>query len=215
MRSSLVASVALFVSRSRAQIPSSGAPSSCLSDPGALARRVALANSECCNDKTEDCSSGAPATCDASCAAVFLPFWRECGAALGDDWHRSAALTGVVTECEAAVGQGTSHAGPDPQCAQPYETLDDEWRRTSEPGGSHCDRSPVYGFKDITWFSPGARWFRFAGGAALPTNPPGFQHCGTKTGGWLSGWDHSLGEAPVSPAVSCSVGTHPSSIAVR
>jgi hypothetical protein len=202
----LVVSVAFFsaLCGSSAQNPGTGAASSCLSDPNVLARRVALANSECCNDKTEDCSSGAPATCDAGCAAVFLPFWRECGAALGSDWHRSAELTGVVAECEAATGQGSgSDAGPDPQCVQPYETLDDEWRRASEPGGNHCDRSPVYGFKDTTWFSPGARWFRFASGAALPTNPPGFQHCGTKTGGWLSGWDHSLGDPPVSTIVSC------------
>ena len=38
--------------------------------------------------------------------------------------------------------------------------------------------------------------FRISGAAgnALPTVPPGFQHCGTNAGGWLSGWDHSQGD---------------------
>ena len=166
-----------------------------------LAQRAMAVNLECCNDKTEDCSSGAPATCDAGCAAIFLPFWRDCEAEVGDEWRHSATLNGVLAKCEAAAGGQSPNPATKahPQCAQPYETLDDKWRISTEPGGTHCDRSPVYGYRDRQWFSPAARWFRISGGAnALPTKPPGYQHCGTQTGGWLSGWDHSQGDPPVS-----------------
>ena len=37
----------------------------------------------CCDEPTEDCSSGAPASCNSDCAAVFLPFWTDCGDQLG------------------------------------------------------------------------------------------------------------------------------------
>ena len=34
--------------------------------------RTTAVNTQCCNDKTEDCSSGRPTTCDAACARVLL-----------------------------------------------------------------------------------------------------------------------------------------------
>eukprot|EP01047_Picozoa_sp_COSAG01_P069530 COSAG01_NODE_10309_length_2195_cov_14.195134_1_plen_396_part_00 len=37
---------------------------------------------ECCNEPSEDCSGGAPQTCNPGCAAVFLPFWSDCAAQL-------------------------------------------------------------------------------------------------------------------------------------
>lgn len=173
-----------------------------------LVQRVTAVNLECCNDKTEDCSSGAPAICDAGCAAVFLPFWHDCEALVGSDWARSAAISGIVTKCEAAAGQESDSgaAAANSQCSAPYETLGDQWRLSTEPGGMHCDRSPVYGYKDTVWFSPGSRWFRISGEAdALPTTPPGFQQCGTQTGGWLSGWDNSQGDPPVSATPSATL----------
>ena len=32
----------------------------------------------CCSKPTEDCSSGLPATCDADCAAVLVPYYQDC-----------------------------------------------------------------------------------------------------------------------------------------
>ena len=40
-------------------------------------------NAECCNEPGEDCSSGRPASCNAGCARVLLPFFDACGEALG------------------------------------------------------------------------------------------------------------------------------------
>ena len=44
-------------------------------------------NAECCEEPTEDCGSGAPATCNNRCAAVLVPYYEDCEAtllALGD-----------------------------------------------------------------------------------------------------------------------------------
>ena len=38
-----------------------------------LASRAADVTAECCDEPTEDCSSGMPATCNAGCAAVLVP----------------------------------------------------------------------------------------------------------------------------------------------
>ena len=38
-----------------------------------LAARAADVTAECCDEPTEDCSSGMPATCNAGCAAVLVP----------------------------------------------------------------------------------------------------------------------------------------------
>ena len=52
--------------------------------PDLQARTDAL-NEECCNEPGEDCSSGRPASCNAGCARVLLPFFDDCGEALGPD----------------------------------------------------------------------------------------------------------------------------------
>ena len=43
-----------------------------------LAARIAAVNAECCGEKTEDCSSGKPATCNLDCARILLPFFEDC-----------------------------------------------------------------------------------------------------------------------------------------
>ena len=65
----------------------------------------------------------------------------------------------------------------DPQCFQPYELLADAWRRSSAPGGTSATDSRL-----------GNRWFRVTGdaGTRLSTSPPGYFHCGSAVGGWLS-----------------------------
>ena len=37
-------------------------------------------NAECCDQKSEDCSSGEPATCNAGCEAVLVPALQKCQA---------------------------------------------------------------------------------------------------------------------------------------
>ena len=46
------------------------------------ARTVEVAE-QCCNGAGDDCSSGAPASCDVACAEKLLSFWEECRDALG------------------------------------------------------------------------------------------------------------------------------------
>eukprot|EP01045_Picozoa_sp_COSAG04_P018253 COSAG04_NODE_1675_length_5968_cov_2.264270_5_plen_670_part_01 len=87
----------------------------------------------------------------------------------------------------------------DPQCYQPYTTLNDVWRASGSAAGSHCDAAP--GDADPQWITGvgGGGWYRFvgAGGDALPLSPQGGGHCGTTETGWLTAW-HAVGSAPPS-----------------
>jgi hypothetical protein len=78
---------------------------SCDSDE--VSWRTGDINRECCNEPTEDCSSGYPRTCNAGCAALFLPFWTECRSTLGKD---SRNFEPIVAMCEAAAGAAPSLA---------------------------------------------------------------------------------------------------------
>ena len=65
----------------------------------------------------------------------------------------------------------------DPQCFQQYSLLTDAWRKATADGGARATDSTL-----------GNEWYRIAGdaGTRLSTTPPGFFHCGTAVGGWLS-----------------------------
>ena len=54
---------------------------------------------ECCDEPTESCSGGKPSSCNTGCAAVLLPFFADCGAALGKAQH---SYDDVVAQCYAA-----------------------------------------------------------------------------------------------------------------
>ena len=82
----------------------SGEPS-CDSDE--VSWRTDDINRECCDEPSEDCSSGYPRTCNAGCAALFLPFWAECRTALGKE---SGNFEPVVELCEAAASAAPSLA---------------------------------------------------------------------------------------------------------
>ena len=60
----------------------------------------------CCDEPEEDCTGGYPHTCNAGCAATFLPFWEECRSALGKS---SSSFEPVVALCTASAGT-SSHA---------------------------------------------------------------------------------------------------------
>ena len=81
------------------------AEASCDSDE--LSWRTDDIDRECCDEPSEDCSSGYPRTCNAGCAALFLPFWAECRTALGKG---SQHFEPVVAMCEAAASDAPSLA---------------------------------------------------------------------------------------------------------
>eukprot|EP01044_Picomonas_judraskeda_P018402 COSAG03_NODE_3645_length_1900_cov_1.466408_2_plen_194_part_01 len=66
----------------------------------------------------------------------------------------------------------------DPQCFQPYSLLTDAWRKATADGGARATDSTL-----------GNEWYRIAGdaGTMISTTAPGFYHCGSRVGGWLSG----------------------------
>ena len=68
--------------------------------PADLAARTAEITAECCDAPGEDCTGGTPHTCNAGCAAAFLPFWAECRSALGEGRGRFEV---AVARCEAAT----------------------------------------------------------------------------------------------------------------
>ena len=112
------------------------------------------------DEPTEDCSSGAPASGNADCAGVLLPFWSECGSLLDE---QSAVYLGVVAECQASAGVGV---GSDDGLVHVFERL---LCNTSQQALNMAMASK-------------------AGDALLLTHP-GAEHCGTRCTGWLSGWD--------------------------
>ncbi len=78
-----------------------GSGSSC--SAAELPSRSAAVTAECCDEVGEDCTGGHPHSCNADCAALFLPFWADCRAALGKD---SRLFESVVGLCESAVAGG-------------------------------------------------------------------------------------------------------------
>ena len=62
--------------------------------------RTAALNDECCDEPSEDCSTGRPATCNLGCAHVLLPFFEDCAGALGPT--AAGQFDGVVRLCNAA-----------------------------------------------------------------------------------------------------------------
>jgi hypothetical protein len=62
---------------------------------------------ECCDEPSEDCTGGYPHSCNAACAAIFLPFWEECRSALGQS---SSHFEPTVALCEAAMHSAPSLA---------------------------------------------------------------------------------------------------------
>ena len=99
--------------------------------------------SRCCDEPTEDCSSGAPATCNIDCAEVLLPAFSACQAGIFADPRQRQQFASIVdlfsaaaSTCDAggsgALGGGSEPSGPGPgtagsgqaeQSSQLYMTL--------------------------------------------------------------------------------------------
>lgn len=63
---------------------------------------------ECCNEESEDCSSGFPATCNEQCAALLLPMQAAC-----EDFLGASPLTvGIKSNLDAAVATCPAPAPP-------------------------------------------------------------------------------------------------------
>jgi hypothetical protein len=104
-----------------------GAGSTC--SAADLPSRTDAITAECCDEPSEDCTGGYPRTCNAGCAALFLPFWDDCHSALGKD---SRNFEPVVALCEASAlvaptlaeqlnvecSDGTAAAACVPECSE-------------------------------------------------------------------------------------------------
>ena len=71
-----------------------------------LTSRTNTINEKCCDEPTEDCSSGVPAVCNAGCAAIFLPYYAECSGLLHLDPHTSSILQTTAAKCRLAESEG-------------------------------------------------------------------------------------------------------------
>jgi hypothetical protein len=75
-----------------------------------LQRRADEVHLGCCDEPGEDCTGGTPRTCNAGCAAIFLPFWHDCSVALGEDG--AEVFLPVVDLCTAAAASAAPSAPP-------------------------------------------------------------------------------------------------------
>ena len=66
-----------------------------------LPSRTDALNDECCDEATEDCSSGRPATCNIGYARVLLPFFDDCRTALAVD--TVAEFDDIVALCQRTM----------------------------------------------------------------------------------------------------------------
>ena len=73
-------------------------------DAASLASHTTAIHSECCGTDDAACNDGKPTSCDAGCAATFLPFWAECAEKVQwGDMSGVVALCGGVPEHAVAV----------------------------------------------------------------------------------------------------------------
>jgi hypothetical protein len=73
-----------------------------------LVSRTNAVNVECCDEPTEDCSSGIPTSCNIGCARVVLPFFEDCSTALG---KHASDFDDVVALCRAELSPSASQGG--------------------------------------------------------------------------------------------------------
>eukprot|EP01047_Picozoa_sp_COSAG01_P056072 COSAG01_NODE_6315_length_3741_cov_10.035969_2_plen_710_part_00 len=80
-----------------------------LQSPSCGSVRAQAVQTECCNERTEYCSSGVPRTCNPGCAAVFLPFWSDCAAPL--HLQGTPLYQQTVALCRASAPAGSGGTG--------------------------------------------------------------------------------------------------------
>ena len=104
-------------------------------DQEELTRRAAAVTAECCDQPHESCTGGLPASCNAACASVLLPFWDDCEAALGASGD---LFTEVIVECRASqkaagviAADGRAPYVLDTEYSGP--TFGDDWNFFTDP----------------------------------------------------------------------------------
>lgn len=97
-----------------------------------LERRSREVTRVCCEEPTEDCSGGYPHTCNARCAATFLPFWDDCRFALGKASQQFEPVVALCSSLSASMRpslaeqlnvqctDGTPTSDCVPECTQAY-----------------------------------------------------------------------------------------------
>ena len=88
-----------------------GRPGPACTSNAELDAALEAVNAECCDEPTEDCSSGYPATCNADCAAVLRPLQAACAAFLTSG---GKALAPVMHLIDAAVATCPAQCEPRP-----------------------------------------------------------------------------------------------------
>jgi hypothetical protein len=73
-----------------------------------FAAAFAPANVECCDEPTEDCTAGSPATCNAGCGALLLPAQAACEDFLTAGGKPMAGTKALIDNA-AALCQGGGH----------------------------------------------------------------------------------------------------------
>jgi hypothetical protein len=91
--------------------------------------QVPALNGVCCDDPGERCSGGMPTSCDAECAAVFLPLVDSCGNVLSQ-FLTPKAQQRLVVQCQASQSLVAGGTRGSYQCA-----CEDGW------SGAHCDHA--------------------------------------------------------------------------
>jgi len=94
----------------------------------------------------------------------------------------------------------------DPQCLEPYRTLDLANRNVSAQAGltTYCDDPSAV--QDVQWL--GAGWYRMRepAGTQLPESPPADNSCSTDAPGWLNGAHPTTEEGIVTRDVCLAFG---------
>jgi hypothetical protein len=90
--------------------PTGSAGPACTSN-AELDAALETVNGECCDEPTEDCSGGYPATCNTGCAAVLRPLQAACAAFL---MAGGKALAPVMHLIDAAVATCPAQCEPRP-----------------------------------------------------------------------------------------------------
>jgi hypothetical protein len=92
---------------------------------------------ECCDEPTEDCNSGFPATCNAACATVLLPMQEACEGFLSS----SPLWMGTKSVVDAAAANCPVATVPAPAPPAPLQDCNDFGQL--QQVGPACFASPV------------------------------------------------------------------------
>jgi hypothetical protein len=96
-----------------------------------LSARSDAVNAECCDEPTEDCSNGAPNSCNSGCAALLVPYYHDCEAAL-QQATGGAELLSLIRSTVLLCDASSSLPSYECECVGGYV-------------GHNCDEDPCHG----------------------------------------------------------------------